>query len=383
MKLSVTNTDGDEAETSDYLFEKDRVTIGRGPQNDLTLPDPQRIVSSEHAEIRRTGRGYQLVDRGSTNFTYLRNQRLEADEPYPLADGDEFLIGNFEIEFFSTDPDPATSSSDETVFAADFSNPFADPTQDLLEALGEIVEAYEQEAPQRRDHALKDAVRSADVDIENREAVSQLLELLDLSPSDVSSSGSRARHEATAQPEPPTEATEEVLDTLLASLSRILDIPWQFRHEFIGQTIMHSSETKFLYEGDAETMKKHLLEPSLSQEERRERLSSIEDAADALVAHQQAMLDGYKASVMKGAEELLDQLDPDVHQDEVAEENMVYEYVPLLASPVALERLRMEWNDLKGGDWSTAEQRVFRPAFIKAYLARMSDTDRSPRQSSE
>lgn len=405
MKLRVTNTDHEEREPAEYYFEQDRVTIGRGPENDLTLPDPQRIVSSEHAEIRRTGHNYQVVDRGSKNFTYLRNQRLEAGEPYPLAEGDAFQIGEFEIEFVSAESEPSAPAADETAFAADFSNPFADPTQDLLEALDEIIEAYEQEAPQRRDDALKDAIRRSDADVENHEAVSQLLDALDLSPLEAPDSrdgsmaevpsppsGSRdadAEEQKELAPEPSSSSrqtgsapTDEVLDTLLASVSQIVDIPWQFRHQFIGQTIMQPAETKFLYEGDVETMKKHLLDPSISQEERRERLSHVEDAAEALAVHHDALISGYKASVMKGAEELLDRLNPEAHRADVTEENVVYAYVPMLASPMVLDRLRVEWTELKRGDWSAAEQRVFRPAFIKAYLARMTAADSSSGQSS-
>lgn len=410
MKLRVTNTEGEDGDPSEYIFEQDRVTIGRGSDNDLTLPDPKRIVSTEHAEVRHSGRTYQLLDRGSKNFTFLRDQRLEAGEPYQLARGDVFEIGNFEIEFVPLETEASTPSADETVFAADFSNPFADPAQDLLEALNEIVDAYEGEASQRREDALKDALRKADADVESHEAVDRVLELLGVSPTSASGtqpssagdeSSSPAPSERTQRgpqetemqspsaPEPPpshsskpsmqagSAVTDEVMDTLLEALSRIIEIPWQFRHEFIGQTIMQSGETRFLYEGDAATMKEHLLDPSISQDERQKRLSHVEDAAEALAVHQVAMLNGYKASVMKGAEELLDQLNPDAHQAELTEENLVFEYVPLLASPAVLDRLRTEWRDLKRGDWSAAEQRIFRPAFIKAYLARMTAAEPS------
>lgn len=401
VRLKVNNTEREASDPSEYLFEKDRVTIGRGSENDLTLPDPKRIVSSEHAELRREDRSYQLKDRGSKNFTYLHEQRLEAGELYELNDGDVFRIGYFKIEFTSTetdtDPSAAAPSGDETVFAADFSNPFADPAEHLLEALNEITEAYDQEPPQRRDDALEDAFHRADAEVQNREAIEHVLALLELSPADDSppseSPVSPQDGPPSADPQSPpspesnspsrprveaeTDVMDEVLDTLLEAFSRIVEIPWQFRHEFIGQTIMQSAETKFLYEGDAATMKEHLLEPSLSQEERQKRLAHVEDAAESLAVHQVAMLNGYKASVMKGAEELLEQLNPDAHQAEVAEENTVYEYFPLLASPAVLERLRAEWHNLKRSDWSVAEQRTFRPAFIKAYLARMTAADPS------
>lgn len=398
MKLRVTNTEREDRDPSEYIFEQDRVTIGRGSDNDLTLADPKRIVSSEHAEVRHTGRSYQLVDRGSKNFTYLRGQRLTAGEPYALSSGDVFRIGEFEIEFVPLETEDSAPAADETVFAADFSNPFVDPAQDLLEALNDIIDAYEDEVLQRRDDALRDALRRSDAEVKSHEAVNQVLDLLDASRADTPGTQQPSAEKDEAQPAPATPppnrsenpspsskssteagttVTNEVLDTLLEALARIIEIPWQFRHEFIGQTIMQAGETRFLYDGDAATMKTHLLDPTISQEERQKRLSHVEDAAEALAVHQVAMLNGYKASVMKGAEELLEQLNPDAHQAELAEKNVVFEYLPLLASPAVLDRLRTEWHDLKRGDWSAAEQRIFRPAFIKAYLARMTAADPS------
>lgn len=396
VKLRVVNTDSEADDPSEYIFEQDRVTIGRGSDNDLTLPDPKRIVSTEHAEVRRSGRTYQLVDRGSKNFTYLRNQQLEAGTPYELAEGDVFRIGDFKIEFFSLETEPASPSSDETVFAADFSNPLDDPAEDLMDALNELIEAYEQEAPQRRTDALKEAIRRADTEVESHEAVDRALHLLGLAQAEVSGSqapspkdemeeASPYERSARSSKKPPvqagTAATDEVLDALLEAFSRIIEIPWQFRHEFIGQTIMQSADMRFLYDGDVTTMKQHLLDPAISQEERQKRLDRVEEAAEALAVHQVAMLNGYKASVMKGAEELLERLNPEAHQAEIIEENAVYEYLPVLASPVVLERLRTGWRDLKSGDWSAAEQRIFRPAFIKAYLARMTAADPSSEES--
>ncbi|MFB6232272.1 MAG: FHA domain-containing protein [Salinibacter sp.] len=408
VKLRVVNTETEADDPSEYLFDQDRVTIGRDSENDLTLPDPHRIVSKEHAVIRKEGGTYQLVDRGSKNFTYLHDQRLTAGDPYELAEGDIFSIGNFEITFVPTGPPFPSPATDETVFAADFSNPFADPAQNLSEALANLIETYEQEAPQRREDALKDAFRRTDTELENHEAVRRVLDLLGVPPSSTASSPASSEDtparssssSPSAEAPPDTEsqrpsspasasspstpsvraendAIDEVLDTLVEALSRIIGIPWQFRHEFIGQTIMQSAETDFLYSGDASTMKDHLLDPSISQDERRKRLDHVEDAAEALAVHQVAMLNGYKASVTKGAEELMDRLNPEVYRAEITEENVVYEYFPMLASPAVVERLQSKWNDLKRGDWSAAEQRIFRPAFIKAYLARMTAANSS------
>jgi hypothetical protein len=162
-----------------------------------------------------------------------------------------------------------------------------------------------------------------------------------------------------------------VLDASLEAVARLINIPWRFRHEFIGQTIMQSSETAFLYEGDTDTIKQHLLDPSLSDETRAERIERLREAAEAVGVHQMAMLNGYKASVMQGAQELLEQVNPAAVEAEVADENKLFELFPWLASPVVVERLKAQWDELQAGDFSVAHQRVFRPAFIKAYLARM------------
>lgn len=403
VRLQVTNQADTASEPDEYVFEEDHVTIGRGTSNHLTLPDKKRIVSSEHAELRRAGSTYQLVDLGSKNFTYLNGDRLTPREPRAIQSGDTFRIGDFEIEFETlAAPQPAT---ERTVFAADFSNPFEAPAAQLVEALEEILEAYEDEAdaPRRRADALQDAFRDASKAMGDHEAAQRVAQLLGLADGATSPSAPRARAtapsskeaapdaEANAPPEDepdlllsdeptepppaapvaPSEAIGSVLDAALAAVARLVNIPWQFRHEFIGQTIMQSSETAFLYRGDADSIKQHLLDPSLSSEERTERIDRLREAAEAVAVHQVAMLNGYKASVMQGAQELLEEIDPDTIEADVAAENKLFELFPWLASPVVVERLRATWDELQASDWSVAEQRIFRPAFIKAYLARM------------
>jgi hypothetical protein len=45
--------------------------------------------------------------------------------------------------------------------------------------------------------------------------------------------------------------------------------------------------------------------------------------------------------------------------------------VAQLRAKVVLDRVKEIHGELGGEDWSVAERRAFRPAFIKAYLARM------------
>lgn len=371
VKLRVTHQVSESNEPTEYLFERDRVTIGRGSANHLTLPDNKRIVSTKHAEVRRVEGSYQLVDLGSKNFTYLGGERLDPEQPYNIESGDVFQIGEFEIEFLALDaPEPEAA---RTVFAADFTNPFEEPAAQMLDALQEIVEAYEEEMPHRRDDALRDAFRNASVEMGTHDAIQQVARQLGMTNAEGAEAEEvpASKEKAAAASVVPSETIGSVLDTMAEAVTQLVGIPWQFRHEFIGQTIMQSPKTAFLYEGNAETLKEHLLDPSLSEEERAKRLDHLRDAAEAVAVHQVAMLNGYKASVMQGAQELMEQLSPEAIERELAGTSKLYDLLPMLASPAIVERLRTTWNELQAGDWSVAEQRIFRPAFIKAYLARM------------
>ena len=64
------------------------VTVGR-ENVDVVVED--REVSRRHASIRRTDRGLELTDLGSTNGTFVNDRRIE--EPTIVTDGDVIRIG--------------------------------------------------------------------------------------------------------------------------------------------------------------------------------------------------------------------------------------------------------------------------------------------------
>ena len=61
-------------------FDKERISIGRAPDNDLRFGDGQRRVSSHHAAIVRRGDGFLLQDLGSTNGTMINGRRVITSE---------------------------------------------------------------------------------------------------------------------------------------------------------------------------------------------------------------------------------------------------------------------------------------------------------------
>lgn len=73
--------------------------IGRALENEIVVSSKR--ISREHAQIRREGWRLILEDLGSTNGTFLNDQRLL--EPRQLRDGDRIKVGD--VLFIFHDPE--------------------------------------------------------------------------------------------------------------------------------------------------------------------------------------------------------------------------------------------------------------------------------------
>jgi hypothetical protein len=69
-------------------------TIGRGPECELRIDDT--YASAEHARIFGRGAAWYVEDLGSTNGTFVNEQKLAA--PAMLAPGDRIRIGTTVLE---------------------------------------------------------------------------------------------------------------------------------------------------------------------------------------------------------------------------------------------------------------------------------------------
>ncbi len=87
---TLTLTDGRRIQLSD-----DGVVIGRLPDCDVSVTDPN--VSRRHAEIKRHGNEYVVVDLGSTNGTKVNGSLVQGERR--LHDGDEITVGATIVRF--------------------------------------------------------------------------------------------------------------------------------------------------------------------------------------------------------------------------------------------------------------------------------------------
>lgn len=93
----------------EHPLDRETITIGRGLENDIVITS--RRVSREHAQVQKEGRRRLLIDVGSTNGTFLNDERVL--RPVELRDGDCISIGDVALIYH----DPESTFMD---------NPFPD-----------------------------------------------------------------------------------------------------------------------------------------------------------------------------------------------------------------------------------------------------------------
>jgi hypothetical protein len=75
----------------------DRISVGRAPNRDVVLRDA--TVSKLHAYfLVRPGGGFELLDLGAPNGTYLNGLSLPPNEARPVAVGDVVQFGRVECD---------------------------------------------------------------------------------------------------------------------------------------------------------------------------------------------------------------------------------------------------------------------------------------------
>ena len=89
---------------TEFKLEKRTTVIGR--EEDCDIVFGSRLVSHQHARVRRGLFGYSIVDAGSANGTYVNDERLKGRQR--LQSGDAIIVGKAHDEApksGSQDPD--------------------------------------------------------------------------------------------------------------------------------------------------------------------------------------------------------------------------------------------------------------------------------------
>lgn len=73
-----------------YLLSGEKISIGRGEENAIILD--WETVSSRHCVLKRTEKGFDLLDLNSTNGTKFKGSPV-GEKPVSLSHGDSLVIG--------------------------------------------------------------------------------------------------------------------------------------------------------------------------------------------------------------------------------------------------------------------------------------------------
>jgi predicted component of type VI protein secretion system len=77
------------------LPDEDKISIGRGSENDIQTPNYNGI-SEKHCEILRRRDKFWVVGVG-VNKTFLNKTELIKQRPYQLRDGSRLKLGNYKL----------------------------------------------------------------------------------------------------------------------------------------------------------------------------------------------------------------------------------------------------------------------------------------------
>ncbi len=86
----------DDKVLKEVALNKDRVTLGRRPHNDVVIDN--LAVSGEHAVLLREADGYVVQDLGSTNGSYINGKPIKRA---PFREGDSLDIGKYTLRLLS------------------------------------------------------------------------------------------------------------------------------------------------------------------------------------------------------------------------------------------------------------------------------------------
>ena len=81
---------------SRYALDEDVVTIGRHPDSTIFLDDV--TVSRHHADVLAVDGGWELLDTGSLNGSYVNRRRIDRQL---LVGGDEVQIGKYRFVYLA------------------------------------------------------------------------------------------------------------------------------------------------------------------------------------------------------------------------------------------------------------------------------------------
>lgn len=95
--------------------DKPEIIIGREPSADVFIDNSG--ISRWHAKIAMTGDGFEVMDNGSSNGTFVNGYQLKKAQP--LKNGDEIQVGKFSLTYLANQGPSFVVTPNQRVPSAD------------------------------------------------------------------------------------------------------------------------------------------------------------------------------------------------------------------------------------------------------------------------
>ncbi|MGH1366679.1 MAG: FHA domain-containing protein [Calditrichia bacterium] len=387
-KIIVTKTT-DPKYRQEREFDQEIITIGREPSNAIFLEDPAKIISRQHAQLKRDSDKFILIDAGSRNSTIVNNKSLEPNDTCDLSDGDRIKVGDYIIEYSAI-----AAASDQTVI---YVNPFREQANHIARLMKEIQEKYDGENEAIRKDTLQQALKEAFLlnGVENASINKAFAEELVPASDD----------EPAAPPKPAEAAAAPVafsgdnsmiseigvdvglmgrvnqnLELLMDGMITLFKKAVEFRDQFVGIAMVETQTP--LNTATPDQLKEFLFSDRISEEEAQKRFRVIKRQVDDIVLHQTAQVNGYRALIDKGVPNLLQYLNPENLEKHFAKQKVSFglfsvpmSMVPFMVKSKAMNTYRQMIQELLDEGRVAYERRIFRPSFVDAYMKTLADSD--------
>lgn len=370
------------------------VKLGRESDNEIILEDQRKIISRSHAKILENEEIINIVDLGSSNFTYLNGERIFPNNENSIKSGDIIKIGDYEMDVVLEQVKTMNAPNFDDQKTMIFSNPFLDDVAMISDSILKLSEKYfYDESPFKSEMLRMSVMQGLDKMMPND--VNQMLseyfatKFLDQSSisqnkkdfsspninldekpktkSNVQSTSAQASLKPAADYSFSTSFSETV-DILLDTVVKLIQGFLQFRQEFFGVTIYQTIPT-----GSLKDIKEYLFNPDITPEEHKKRIDLIKEETQKLLSHQIGLLEGYRTSVTEGSQSLLQSLDPELIEKEIISKqtSALDKLLPYTKKIKTLDAIKLSYKKYISDPYHL-EKKYFRPPFIKGYQKRIS-----------
>jgi len=370
------------------------IGLGREEKNQVVLEDSRKIISRNHAKILNENSIIKIMDLGTANFTYLNGERIFPHDEYILNTDDIIKIGDYEIKVF------LVQSNDTNAFdnpdTMPFSSPFADEVKNLFNDINKLSEKFAIDGSTLKSEMLRFSIMQSLDSLEVNE-VNQIIseyfvyKFLEHEPPDrkekkfnirptinipESQENKQASQFFKTSDDPSLKSNidysfsthfSECVDIMLDTIIKLIEGISQFNLEFFGNT-------KFAnHTGSLKEIKEYLFDQEISGDEQRKRINFIKEKTQDLLLHQLGILEGHRNAVTEGSQSLLQSLDPEIIEKEIASKqtSQLDNLLPYSKKIKTLEAIKQSYKKYILDPYHL-EKKFFRPPFIKGYQKRIS-----------